>query len=164
MSRGFVKESDQEEPPVIPPRASLPDGVTNYVTPQGKEMLREEKIKLEKQRADLNIQDDTERRRELAVIDGKLKLLNERLNSAQVLNPEQQNKSEVRFGATVMFNMNGSIQDFKIVGVDEANIKEKKIAFTSPLAIAMTSKKEGDNFEFKLGQDSRPIEILEINY
>jgi transcription elongation factor GreB len=164
MSRGFVKESDQEEPPIIPPRASLPDGVTNYVTPQGKVMLREEKLKLEKQRADLTIQDDTERRRELAVFDGKLKLLDERLNTAQVLNPEQQNKSEIRFGAHVKFKMNGSIQDFKIVGVDEANIKEKKIAFTSPLARAMTSKRQGDNFEFKLSQDSRPIEILRINY
>ncbi|WP_257984742.1 GreA/GreB family elongation factor [Psychroflexus sp. MES1-P1E] len=127
-------------------------------------MLREEKLKLEKQRADLTIQDDTERRRELAVFDGKLKLLDERLNTAQVLNLEQQNKSEIRFGAHVKFKMNGSIQDSKIVGVDEVNIKKNKIAFTSPLAMAMTSKKKGDNFEFKLSQDSQPIEILGINY
>lgn len=138
--------------------------MTNDVTPQGKVMLREEKLKLEKQRADLTIQDDTERRRELAVFDGKLKLLDERLNTAQVLNLEQQNKSEIRFGAHVKFKMNGSIQDSKIVGVDEVNIKKNKIAFTSPLAMAMTSKKKGDNFEFKLSQDSQPIEILGINY
>lgn len=43
MNRGFVKESDQEESPIIPTRAPLPNGVANYVTPQGKEMLREEK-------------------------------------------------------------------------------------------------------------------------
>ena len=28
MSRGFVKEEDQEEAPIIPPRAALPAGVT----------------------------------------------------------------------------------------------------------------------------------------
>ncbi len=60
--------------------------------------------------------------------------------------------------------MNGCIQDSKIVGVDEVNIKKNKIAFTSPLAMAMTSKKKRDNFEFKLSQDSQPIEILGINY
>ena len=42
MSRGFVKEEDQEEAPFIPPRAALPPGVTNYVTPQGyQELIKE---------------------------------------------------------------------------------------------------------------------------
>lgn len=77
---------------------------------------------------------------------------------------EKKNKSEIKFGAHVKFKMNGSIQNFKIVGVDEANIKEKKIAFTSLLAIAIRSKKKRDNLEFKLSQDSRQTKILEINY
>ncbi len=49
MSRGFVKEEDQEEAPFIPPRAALPPGVTNYVTPQGHRQLLEERETLEKQ-------------------------------------------------------------------------------------------------------------------
>jgi len=40
MSRGFVKEEDQEEPVIIPPRAAIPDGVTNYVTPNGLQELQ----------------------------------------------------------------------------------------------------------------------------
>ena len=32
MSRGFVREGDQEEPVVIPQRAVLPDNVINNVT------------------------------------------------------------------------------------------------------------------------------------
>ena len=43
MSRGFVKEDDQEEAPLIPPRAPLPDGVANYVTPRGMRLLLEER-------------------------------------------------------------------------------------------------------------------------
>ncbi len=39
MSRGFVKEEDQEEAPMIPPRAALPDGAINYVTPLGMQQL-----------------------------------------------------------------------------------------------------------------------------
>ncbi|MFO7745870.1 MAG: GreA/GreB family elongation factor [Psychroflexus sp.] len=164
MSRGFVKESDQEEPIVVPPRASLPENETNYVTPRGKEILNEEKVSLEKQRVELDAKDETERRRELSLIDGKLKLLTERLKTAQIIEPKNQNQNEVRFGAKVKFKMNGNIQEFKIVGVDEANVKQKKIAFTSPLAKAMTSKKEGDKFDFKLGEEIRPIEIISIKY
>ncbi|MBZ9627612.1 GreA/GreB family elongation factor [Psychroflexus sp. CAK57W] len=164
MSRGFVKESDQEEPIVVPPRASLPEKETNYVTPYGKNQLEKEKNTLEKQRTELDTKDETQRRRELSLIDGKLKLLSERLKTAQVIQPKDQNQSEVRFGAKVKFKMNGNVQEFQIVGVDEANVKEKKIAFISPLAKAMTSKKEGDKFEFHLGEESRPIEILGINY
>lgn len=43
MSRGFVKEGDQEETPIIPPRAALPAGATNYVTPTGMELLQAER-------------------------------------------------------------------------------------------------------------------------
>lgn len=164
MSRGFVKESDQEEPIIVPPRASLPDTETNYVTPYGKQQLEDEKNALEKQRAELSTKDETQRRRELSMLDGKLRLLIERLKTAQVIQPKDQIQNEVRFGAKVKFKMNGNLQEFQIVGVDEANVKEKKIAFISPLAKAMTSKKEGDQFEFKLGEETRPIEILEINY
>lgn len=164
MSRGFVKESDQEEPILVPPRANLPENETNYVTPYGKKMLEDEKSALEKQRAELNTKDETERRRELSLIDGKLKLLIERIKTAQVIEPKTQNQTEVRFGATVKFKINGNHQEFQIVGVDEANVKEKKIAFISPLAKAMTSKRVGDTFEFKLGNETRNVEILDLKY
>jgi hypothetical protein len=43
MSRGFVKEDDQEEIPIVPPRADLPEGVANYVTQVGMNELLTEK-------------------------------------------------------------------------------------------------------------------------
>ena len=43
MSRGFVREEDQEEIPMVPPRADLPSGVTNYVTQVGMNQLLEER-------------------------------------------------------------------------------------------------------------------------
>ena len=83
MSRGFVKEDDQEEAPFIPPRASLPPNVPNYVTKKGMELLLQEKKELEAQRSNLSAENDVERRKALAVINGKIELLNERINSAQ---------------------------------------------------------------------------------
>lgn len=166
MSRGFVKEEDQEEAPIIPPRAALPDGVTNYVTPTGLELLQQEKKELEKERASIKIKNEAEARREKAVIDGKLKLLNDRISTARVLKPQSLAKDEVRFGAKVKFEHTetGKVQEFRIVGVDEADVKKNKIAFIAPIATAVTGKKIGDTAKFKLGEETRHLKILEISY
>lgn len=164
MSRGFVKEDDQEEAPMIPPRAALPAGETNYVTPNGLKELKNEEEELINERANLEKGNETERRRAQAVIDGNLKLLRERINTARVLDPKDQPEDEVRFGAVVEFKQNGNTQKFQIVGVDEADVKKQKIAFVAPIAKAVTGKKVGDKVDFKLGEETRKLEILKITY
>lgn len=165
MSRGFVKEEDQEEAPIIPPRAALPPGITNYVTPAGMEELLAEHQELEEERTGLDSKNETERRRAQTIIDGKMNLLNERINSARVLRPEDQPQDEIRFGATVeLKDEKGSKQEFTIVGVDEADVKKQKIAFVAPIARAVTGKKKGETAEFQLGPETRNLEILKITY
>lgn len=164
MSRGFVKEEDQEEAPLIPPRAALPEGVINYVTPIGYDALLLEKVNLEAERKNLGSENETERRRAAAVIDGKLNLLKERIASAHILNPKEQSQDVVRFGALVVFSMNGCRQEFQIVGVDEADVKKQKIAFVAPIARAVTGKKVGEKPVFKLGNETRILEIVKITY
>jgi transcription elongation factor GreB len=164
MSRGFVKEEDQEEAPFIPPRAALPNGVENYVTPVGFALLQTEKDELEKQRKNLDKINETEYRRNAAVIDGKMKLLNERLRSAKIIDLKQQPKDEVRFGAQVKFLLDDKTQYLQIVGVDEANLKEQKIAFIAPLARALNGLKVGESSEFSLGKTIKKIQIIAINY
>lgn len=166
MSRGFVKEDDQEEAPMIPPRAALPPGEINYVTPNGMRELQEEKLQMEQLREDSRVENETERRRALAVIDGKINLLKERIASARVLNPEDQPRDEVRFGAYVAIKNkdNSQKQEFQIVGVDEANVKKQKIAFVAPIARAVTGKRKGEIAEFKMGNEIRHLEVLDISY
>ena len=166
MSRGFVKEEDQEEPVIIPPRAAIPDGVTNYVTQNGLDELKQELEDLENARANVDAENETEKRREQSLIDGKINLLTERLNTARLLTPQELPKDEVRFGAHVEIENidNGQIQKFQIVGVDEANIKNKKIAFVAPIAKAITGKKIGETADFKLGDEIRKLKILKISY
>lgn len=166
MSRGFVKEGDQEEIPIIPPRAALPAGATNYVTPKGMALLQTERQQLEQERASLDTTNEQQRRIELGVLNGKLDLLNERIASARILDPAQQPKDEVRFGATVTYRISSSPtpQTFQIVGVDEADVIKRKIAFVAPIAVALTGHKVGDSVSFKLGGESRKLEIVTIHY
>ena len=165
MSRAFVKEDDQEEAPFITPRAPLPEGEINYVTPAGKQALLEEKSELEEERSNAkSIEKEADRRRALATTNGKLKLLEARINSARIIVSEDQPQDEVRFGAKVKFKMNDKTQIFQIVGVDEANVKDNKIAFTSPIAKALIGKKINDSVDFQLGKERRHLEVLEIAY
>ncbi|QQR86584.1 MAG: GreA/GreB family elongation factor [Flavobacteriales bacterium] len=165
MSRGFVKEDDQEEAPFIPPRAPLPDGAINYVTPRGLQLLQEEKEVLERSYAQVQ-GSDVERRREHAIIDGKLALLNERIGSARPVEPVAA-PDEVRFGTTVGFTyingpQKGSSRNFTIVGVDEANVQEQRIAFTAPIARALTGKRVGDVAQFQLGATAQELRVDSI--
>jgi transcription elongation factor GreB len=166
MSRGFVKEGDQEEPIVIPPRAILPDGVNNYVTPAGLQALQTELQQLEANLTTLENDNETDLRRAQNLIHGKIKLLKERIASAQLIKAIDQPQQEVRFSATVTFkNLQvGSPQTLQIVGVDEANVGQKKIAFTTPIARALAGAKKDEVVEFKLGNEVRKMKVLEIIY
>ncbi len=169
MSRGFVKEDDQEEAPFIPPRAALPSGEINYVTPEGYDKLLKEKSTIGKEIADLEIEEGKERRHSLTILNGKLNLLNARISSARILNPKDQSQDEVRFGAKVVFkfltgDQKGSLKEFQIVGVDEADIKINKIAFVAPLAKALTGKKIGEITEVFMAGKIQELEIVSIEY
>ena len=51
MSKAFTRE-ETEPPLIVPPRAPLPEGVPNYVTPRGLARLRDEMVELEAELAD----------------------------------------------------------------------------------------------------------------
>ncbi|CAH1001726.1 Transcription elongation factor GreB [Neolewinella maritima] len=166
MSRGFVKESDQEELPIIPPRSPLPPGETNYVTPAGLQALEQERTALEAEKDALPTDNEEERRRSATVIDGKLALLAQRIATARVLRPGDQPQDEVRFGAHVKLKQvaTGRLQEFQIVGVDEANVKARKISFTAPIARAVTGLYVGEVADFRLGSEVRKLEVVGISY
>ncbi|MBB6681904.1 GreA/GreB family elongation factor [Aequorivita sp. 609] len=164
MSRGFVKEDDQEEIPIVPPRADLPEGVTNYVTQIGMDELLEEKQSLIDEKENLEVTNESDRRIAVNHINAKLQLLLNRINTAKIIDIDQQPKDEVRFGArlTLSIGNNPKLQHYQIVGVDEANIAKGKISFISPLAKALISKKVGEKAVLKIGNEERFFEIVDI--
>jgi transcription elongation factor GreB len=166
MSRGFVKEDDQEDIPIVPPRAELPNGVTNYVTPTGMQALLAEKQQLTDEKNQLNINSENEKRIALNHINAKLHLLNQRIAEAKIIDPKEQPQNEIRFGAVITFRIEATkaIQTFQIVGVDEADISKGKISFLSPLAKALINKKKGEKAVLKAGKEERVFEVMEIVY
>ena len=152
MSRGFIKEGDQEEIPRVPLRAYLPDGVPNYVTKEGLTALHEELESLEAEKAkagDNYIMSN--------FIEAKMKLLIDRINSAIEVDLSKANKGTVSFGAWVRYN--GRV--VRIVGVDEADISKGLLSFVSPLAKALTGKKVGDVIELK---GTERITVEEVSF
>ncbi len=153
MSRGFVKEGDQEEVPMILPRAFLPSGVTNYVTPEGLRLLHDEMESLKEEWTAAGSNYVTKN-----YLDAKMRLLSERISSAVVVDTAKANHDMVSFGMYVRYND----KTIRIVGVDEADASKGLISFISPIAKALIGKKKGDKFEIKVPRGTETIEIQEV--
>lgn len=166
MSRGFVKEDDQEEIPIVPPRADLPEGVTNYVTQAGLAELLVEKQELTDEREHIVIADENERRIVINHVNAKLQLLNNRIATAKIVELKSQPQHEVRFGVLVSLKIgnNTKLQNYQIVGVDEADISKGKISFISPIAKLLINKKVGEKAILKLATEDSVFEIMDISY
>ena len=166
MSRGFVKEDDQEEIPMVPQRAYLPEGVTNFVTQVGMDQLLAEKQMLINEKDNLSSASENEKRIALNYINEKIQLLNNRIAEARIINLKEQPQNEIRFGALVTLKTEASdnIQTFQIVGADEADISKGKISFISPVAKSIVNKKIGDKVVLKRAKEDIVFEILNITY
>jgi len=171
MSRGFVKEDDAQTPPIVPPRAALPAGTPNYVTPNGLALLHAELATLEATRtqAEADRDNDTDRTHRLSLLNGRLALLAERLASAKVIDPSTQPPGEVRFGATVTLRtLSGGKVGFErtltLVGVDEADVAANKVGFVAPIARALVGAKLGQTIALPLGPKPETVEVVQITY
>jgi transcription elongation factor GreB len=140
MSRGFIKEGDQEEIPMVPPRAYLPEGVPNYVTKEGLDALKEELKNLEEERVKAG-----DNYIMVNFLDATIKQLVGRINSAVEVDLSKVSKDTVSFGAWVRYD--GRV--VRIVGVDEADVNKGLISFVSPIAKSLIGKKAGDVLELK---------------
>jgi len=92
-------------------------------------------------------------------------LLNNRISTAKIVNLKKQPHNEIRFGALVTLKIGDAskLQQYQIVGVDEADISKGKISFISPIARILTDKKVEEKAILKLAKADRIFEILEIS-
>lgn len=161
-----MKEDDQEEIPLVPPRADLPDGATNYMTQTGMDELLAEKQLLNNEKKSLDNYNENERRIAVNYINVKLQQLNNRIATAKIIDLDEQPHNEVRFGAWVTLKIGDAknTRKYQIVGVDEADISKNKISFVSPIAKILTHKRVGDKAILKLAKEDRVFEIIGITY
>ncbi|MEE8397333.1 MAG: GreA/GreB family elongation factor, partial [bacterium] len=72
----------------------------------------------------------------------------------------------VAFGATVTIENLDTEETFRyqIVGPDEADIRENRISFQSPVAQALIGKREGDVVKVSVPKGQMEVEITEVLY
>ena len=100
-------------------------------------------------------------------IEGRIKELESKLSRAEVIDITKLKGSGVKFGCTVtILDESAEVQEvqYKIVGVDEADIKNKRLSIESPLARALIGKESGDEFTLITPAGKKKYEILEIQY
>ncbi len=106
-------------------------------------------------------------REQQSFIEGRIKEIEGKLSHAQIIDVTQMNAGgKVIFGATVdLLDMETDESvTYRIVGDDEADIKQGLISFSSPLARAIIGKTEGDDVEFQSPGGLREYEIEAVRY
>ena len=167
MSRAFVRESDVPQLPELPPQVSpLPPGAKNYLTPGGAQRLREELARLlgtDRPRLAGAAGDDIDAKRELQLLDQRIRYLQESLRTADVTEVTPGPVDVVYFGATVTVRESNSAEArYRIVGVDETDLDRNWISWLSPLARALMNAKRGDRVTFKAPRGMRELEVVAI--
>ena len=97
--------------------------------------------------------------------EARVRVIETQLADAQVIDVTKiRPTGKVVFGTTVtLFDLENEAEvRYKIVGEDEADIKENKVSVLSPLAKALIGKSEGDEAEVTTPAGKRQYEIQEI--
>ena len=99
-------------------------------------------------------------------IEGRIQEINGKLARAQVIDPSTLKSDKVVFGASVTLEDQESSKQitYRIVGVDEADIKLGKISITSPVARALIGKGEGDEVVVNAPKGQIRYDIIKIWY
>ena len=99
-------------------------------------------------------------------IEGRISELDDKLARADVIDVSKLTGGKIRFGATVSLIDVDTEEEvsYKIVGEDEANVKDGKISISSPIARALIGKEEGDEAEVAAPAGARAYEITKVEY
>jgi transcription elongation GreA/GreB family factor len=153
MSRAFVKESEGDEAPQLPELQVSPH--RNLVTPRGFERIQSQVRALRSALSEARAADD---KAALARVQRDLRYWSERLRSAEVV-PPPVGAEEARFGSTVTLeDADGRRVRYRIVGEDEAEPREGRLSYVSPIAQALLGARAGD----EIGIGGRAMEVVEI--
>jgi transcription elongation factor GreA len=100
-------------------------------------------------------------------IEGRIKEIEGKLSHVHVIDVTTIDaRGKIIFGSTVELieEATGKEITYRIVGEDEADIKNGLISYTSPIARALISKNEGDIVEFVAPDGEKSYEVVEVRY
>jgi transcription elongation factor GreA len=99
-------------------------------------------------------------------IEGRIRELESKLSRAEVIDIKKLEGTSVKFGATVTIFDETADEEiaYRIVGVDEADIKKKLLSVEAPLARALIGKVVGDETELETPSGKKKYEVVKIEY
>jgi len=107
-------------------------------------------------------------REQQGFIEGRIQALETALGNARIIDPtETAAGDKVVFGATVTLIEDADDAEevtWQVVGDLEADVGERRLAISAPLARALIGKEVGDVVEFKAPNGLRVYEILAVEY
>lgn len=152
------------------------------ITVLGAEKLREELARLKSEerprviaaiaeaRAHGDLKENAEyhaAREEQGFTEGRIREIESKLSNSQIIDVKQiSNDGKVIFGSTVtLLNLNTEEEVvYQIVGVDEADLKSRKISISSPLARALVGKLVEDVVDVETPSGLTTYEIEKVEY
>jgi len=99
-------------------------------------------------------------------IEGRLGELEDKIARAEVIDVTKLSGNTVKFGATVTIVDEDTDEKltYQLVGEDEADVKQGRLAITAPLARALIGKEKGDSVEVNTPKGEKVYEILKVKY
>lgn len=175
MRKGFTRKPQEDEP-------AAP--LKNYITPGGLQRLKEEHhFLLTRERPAVTAVvtwaasngDRSENadyqygKRRLRQIDGRIRFLTKRIESAEVVDPEAPRSGQAAtrafFGATVRYADAAQTERVVcIVGTDEVDLDRNHISWVSPLGRALMKAAAGDRVVLQAPGGTTHLTVLEVSY
>lgn len=100
------------------------------------------------------------------MLEMKISQLKDLVANARIIDDSKLNKDEVQILNKVKIKnvANGMAMEYTIVADSEANLKEKKIASSTPIAQGLLGHKLGDIVEIRVPSGLMKFEIIEISF
>jgi transcription elongation factor GreB len=162
------------------PLPQQPQGVSNYLTPEGAERLRAELQQLfevDRPRVTQEVSDAAalgDRSENAEYIYGKKKLreidrrigwLSRKLQSCTVIAPKGPGEKRILFGAYIRLrSQSGEELSYHLAGPDEVDLDAGRISIDSPLGKALRGHEVGDVVTVKRPIGDMDYTVLEVSY
>jgi len=142
VSKAFTREDDAPEPPASAPAPHLEPGEVRYITPEGQRALQ----------------------RELALLDPasrRAQTLAATLPLLTVHAPKCEGRAV--FGCYVVLrDETGKETEWRIVGPDEADARDRRLSVASPLARELLGKEPGDTVTLELPRGTMELDVVAV--
>ncbi|MEO8878218.1 MAG: transcription elongation factor GreB [Polyangiaceae bacterium] len=152
----------------------------NYITREGAQKLQDElgflrskeRPKVVQEVSDAAAQGDRSENAEykygkqrLREIDRRMRFLTKRLEAARIVTPVDHAAGKIFFGAFVSVeDEDGNQTEYRIVGEDEIDLRNKCISWRSPLGRALLKKEEGDSVKVLRPNGEIELTVVGVRY